>query len=704
MWRLLGFFSLFFLLFPLVVHGEALTIGNYVLESSTRVSRFDYEYVYKASVTNSGEDVVDVSASLVSGSPYITVVEGVLSFGNVASGTAIQSVDTFMVKHNRLGPFDENALVWNITSQPAVSLRANFNSSPPTGNAPLSVTFSPDIITTSAIEYYEWDLNGDGYFERRDTVGRNQSYYYSSPGDYYPALRIRDSRGNQDTQTLLLSIVNAPPIVTAQAQPSNGQVPLSVSFTVTASDNEGIASYEWDFEGDGVYDYSSASSGNVSHVYSAEGVFDPKLRVTDNLGVAALHSVPTTEVTAAPTGSPSVILYGNNVSQVSGNAPLQVVLSGSATDPQQLPFVQWEWDFDGDGSYDQATSTSSTSFSYSTAGVYFPRVRVQTSDGRSAEDTIEVLVKQNVSLSVSTDTIDPSLSETTTVTTSLSAATKAQINIEDKNGSLVRTLVPLVERGAGTYSDVWDGMDDSGAVVAEGEYRAVLLYEFNGKLERYDLGLTTGGAQYNPSRSRIVSSFSPFANTPMIVDIYLSRASEVDAFIGRFYTNTRLVTLLQRVPLGKGTHRITWNGENGEGELIQPPPGDMFLFGLWGYTLPNNAIYVRSGAHIAGLTVSPSIFDPTSAPGCDQANLSISSFSLSQPATIELVVTDVDAGTEVARFQYPGLAAGSASIAWDGKTNDGTLVAPGRYRLGLAAIDANGYKSLSVYVLQRVYY
>lgn len=625
---------------------QALTVGNYALVSSKRINLTTYEYVYKANISNAGEDVINVTASLTSNSSYISVVEGVLSFGSVSSGASIPSIDTFTVRHNRQGPFDVNALLWNISSQPAAPLLARFNAIPATGSAPLKVTFAPDIVTTMAINSYQWDLDGNGTFEYTDTVGRNYIYTYTTPGTYQAKLRITDSINRQDTQTVAVVVTNAPPVVTASAQPSNGQVPLSVNFAVSATDNEGIGKYEWDFQGDGVYDFSSTTTGNTSFVYTTVGTYYPKLRVTDKLGVYTDYSVPATEVQAAPLGSPTVTL---NANPASGNAPLPVNFSTTVNNTGGSSIVKYEIDFAGDGTYDfTSTTTGSASYTYSSAGTYFPRLRVTNAAGFSSVDSIQVSVKQNVSLSVSTDTIDTAVAGTSTIATTLGAATKASIIIEKRGGGVARTLVPVTQRNAGSYNDIWDGKDDSGAFVAEGDYYAVLLYEFEGVMQRYDLALTTGGTQYNPSRTTIASSFSPFANAPMVVDITLTRASEVDAFIGRFNVNTRLVTLLQRVPLGKGTHRVTWNGDSGEGKMIQPPAGDSFLFGLWGYTLPNNAIYVRSGAHITGLAVSPSIFDPTGVPGCNNANFSTSAFTLNKPATIELVVTDVAAGKEVA--------------------------------------------------------
>ncbi|MFA7062095.1 MAG: PKD domain-containing protein [Pedobacter sp.] len=744
---------------------EDLTIAsNYTLVSSKRVNLNEFDYIYRASMTNTGPAVINVSASVATSSTYIKILQPNLTFGNVPESSTVTSSNTFTVRHDRRGPFDTTKLIWSIQSTPAqvavpdvrgmlqvdaatalnsvrlvvgtitmeesatipagqvirqdpipgtivflntkinlfVSLgplKARFDAIPTSGNAPLKVTFSPNVITTSAINYYDWDLDGNGTFEIRDTVGRNQSYTYTMPGEYHPALKVTDSNNRTDTQTVTITAINTPPVVTASAQPSNGQVPLTVAFSASATDNEGIATYEWDFEGDGVYDLSSTTTGNASRTYTIVGTYTPRLRVTDKMGASTVYSVPATEVQAAPVGSPTITL---NANPSTGNAPLAISFSSTINNNGGSAIVKYEIDFNGDGTYDfTSTTTGSSSYSYTAAGTYFPRLRVTNAAGFSSTDSIQITVKQNVSLSVSTDTIDTAAGGTVTINTTLGAATNAGIIIEKRGGALARTLVPVGQRNAGTYNDIWDGKDDSGAFVAEGDYYAVLLYEFAGAMQRYDLALTTGGTQYNPPRSSIASSFSPFANSPMIVDITLAKASEVDAFIGRFNVNTRLVTLLQRVPLGKGTYRVTWNGDDGAGQMLQPPSGDSFLFGLWGYYLANNAIYVRSGAHVTGLSVSPSIFDPTGV----VTNLSTSTFTLNKSATIELVVTDMDAGKEVARLQYPGIQAGNpTSITWDGKGNDGILLAPGRYRLGLTAIDDSGYKSLTVYALQRVYY
>jgi hypothetical protein len=268
----------------------------------------------------------------------------------------------------------------------------------------------------------------------------------------------------------------------------------------------------------------------------------------------------------------------------------------------------------------------------------------------------------------------------------------------------VRTVLPLTDRAAGSYSDTWDGKDGSGQYVAEGIYKVVLLYDLNGVQQRLDLSTTTGGSEYNPPRTGIPSTFEPYNNRPLTIDFTLARASEVTAFMGSFNVNTRYVTFYTRQAFGRGTYRITWNGENAEGQIIKPAPGDAFLFGIFGYTLPNNGVFVRNGVQLSAMTSSPPIFDPTGlTPAATPIQCAVQ-FTLSLPATAELVIQDSITGAVVNRLQYPGLAAGINSVLWDGKTSDGRYAAPGTYRLGITAIQANGFRSLTSFVLQRVYY
>ena len=682
--------------------GADLTVGTYTMVSGTRVSVTDFEYVYRAQVTNSGPALRNVVGTVVSTAPTIVIVEGTLSFGDVPAGASVTSLDTFTFRVNRSQPFDPAKLVWTLSGTPAAPIQSDFTFSPAGGNAPINIRFTPTPTTTDAINRFDWDFNGDGVIDVTDTVGRDQVRTFSTPGTFNVSLKITDSQGRTDTRIKPVVIVNAPPAVTASASPTNGQVPLTVSFLASATDSDGVASFEWDFDGDGTYDRTIAStSGNTTFAYTTAGTFNPKVRVTDRLGVSSVVSVPSMEVRAAPPGSAQATL---SLSRTTGPAPLAVTLSATAANLLGRTVQSYQWDPDGNGTFDGTTTANSFAFTYPSAGTFYPRVRINLSDGSRAEDVKQVTVTSTVSMTLSTDTLDAQLAQTINISTVLSAATQASLVVETRSGTLVRTLFPLTARAAGTYSDSWDGKDQNGAYVPEGIYKVVLLYQLNGQLQRLDLSATTGGTEYNPPRTTLPSTFEPYNNAPLVIDFTLARASEVTAFMGSFNVDARYVTFYTRQPFGRGTYRITWNGDNADGQIIKPGPGDQFLFGIFGYTLPDNGVFVRNGVQLSAMTSSPPIFDPTGISATGAPNTCAVRFSLSLPATAEMVVQDAISGAVIARLQYPNLPAGTNTVLWDGKASDGRYAAPGTYRIGLTAIQANGFRSLSSFVLQRVYY
>jgi C1A family cysteine protease/PKD repeat protein len=93
------------------------------------------------------------------------------------------------------------------------------------------------------------------------------------------------------------------PVARIAATPASGNIPLTVSFDGSASqDPDGtIASYAWTF-GDG----GTASGSLCSHTYNSAGTFAATLTVTDNMGAQGVSSVSISvidpNVLNAPTG------------------------------------------------------------------------------------------------------------------------------------------------------------------------------------------------------------------------------------------------------------------------------------------------------------------------------------------------------------------------------------------------------------------
>lgn len=133
---------------------------------------------------------------------------------------------------------------------------------------------------------------------------------------------------------------NQSPTAAIAATPTNGPIPLTVSFDGTgSSDPEGKPlSYSWDLNGDGAF--GDATTATTSNTYTAGGVYHPSLRVTDDQGASDTASVTITAGSTAPT------------SVIDTPAPSRtwavgdtIGFSGHATDTQDgtLPASKLSW-------------------------------------------------------------------------------------------------------------------------------------------------------------------------------------------------------------------------------------------------------------------------------------------------------------------------------------------------------------------------
>ena len=69
----------------------------------------------------------------------------------------------------------------------------------------------------------------------------------------------------------------------------------TVQFSGAGTDDDGsIVKYEWDFDGDGVYEWSSNENGMTTFIYNNAGTYTAILRVTDNGGNTATDSLSVT--------------------------------------------------------------------------------------------------------------------------------------------------------------------------------------------------------------------------------------------------------------------------------------------------------------------------------------------------------------------------------------------------------------------------
>ena len=145
---------------------------------------------------------------------------------------------------------------------------------------------------------------------------------------------------NGEVHRITYTAANQAPNAVITANPTNGPVPLTVSFSGTgSSDPEGRPlSYSWDLNGDGTF--GDATGSAASYTYTTVGVYHPSLRVTDDQGANDTASVAVTAGNTAPSA-----VIDSPTSSVTWKVGDTINFAGHATDVQDgsLPASALRW-------------------------------------------------------------------------------------------------------------------------------------------------------------------------------------------------------------------------------------------------------------------------------------------------------------------------------------------------------------------------
>ena len=274
------------------------------------------------------------------------------------------------------------------------------------GIAPLIVNFdgSASSDADGTITDYEWDLDGDGLFnesgpELTAKGTTSAAFNYAAPGTYNTQLRVTDNDGFQDNASAEINVAaSQPPVAALSADFTSGNKPLNVTFNATASmDPDGtVTNYEWDFDGDGTYGEPGPEEDAVgdptplAYTYTEVGVFQAKVRVTDNDGGKDSETLPITV-----TNTPPVADLQANLTQ--GDAPFDVSFDASGSSDPGGTIMEFEWDFDNDGIFNEAGAEATAKsnptpapFTFSDPGIYSVSVKVTDDDDEQDTATLAI--------------------------------------------------------------------------------------------------------------------------------------------------------------------------------------------------------------------------------------------------------------------------------------------------------------------------
>jgi PKD repeat protein len=137
----------------------------------------------------------------------------------------------------------------------------------------------------NGISKIEWDLDGNGTFETNTGTTLSASRSYGSIGKRTVRMRVTDIYNASATASVDVLIHRAP-TAAFTAAPSPAFVGELVTFDgSSSSDDEGVAKYEWDLDGDGTFETNTAANPTATHTYAQPGNVTVRLRATDTRGV-----------------------------------------------------------------------------------------------------------------------------------------------------------------------------------------------------------------------------------------------------------------------------------------------------------------------------------------------------------------------------------------------------------------------------------
>jgi hypothetical protein len=155
------------------------------------------------------------------------------------------------------------------------------------------------VDSDGTVVAYLWESSIDGELSTDEDFSINDL----SIGHHTITFRVQDNDGawsdfstngeNGSVPGIQLWIYAVPVAIAGQDSTGTPGVPLQFSGAGTDEDGT-IAKYEWDFDGDGVFEWSSPENGRELNIYNNEGTYTATLRVTDNDGFTDTDTVEVT--------------------------------------------------------------------------------------------------------------------------------------------------------------------------------------------------------------------------------------------------------------------------------------------------------------------------------------------------------------------------------------------------------------------------
>jgi len=270
------------------------------------------------------------------------------------------------------------------------------------GFAPFSATFQPNITSGSL---YQWQFNylsgGDFIPDFTSESPSDVSFTYQREGNYVARVRIFNTSTGVPTDYDVPITVYPPPVPPTVSivgsDPRTVCVGVSTTYSATAVASPGlvIASYQWEFQGNGAADVTTLGgpTSSATFVYPARGTYTVKVTAVDSFGLAGFATFQV-QAFLPPTATVAPLIDGDTWAM----RGVGFGLKATATPDTGRSIVAYRWDSDGDGTVDKVQASSAASdtqtFTYPQGLVYLVKVTVVDDIGSTGTASVAVPVFQ----------------------------------------------------------------------------------------------------------------------------------------------------------------------------------------------------------------------------------------------------------------------------------------------------------------------
>ncbi len=440
---------------------------------------------------------------------------------------------------------------------------------------------------------------------------------------------------------------------------------------------------------------------NGTAVLQPDGLYTLSVEVSIGKGPVLAKSTAATLDNALPSAAIATPAANAVLSNVHANGSTVVATTGTAAD---LNMLSWTMQM-GTGLTPPSWSTIATGttpvsgalfHSWETvnlSGTYSLRLLVSDKAGNAAS-TITPVSVGHFKVTQSAYQFNGSIDGTITYTSTVPFPVTESIVIRNLAGTVVRNLVTSAARNAGTFNDVFNGLNNLGELLPDGPYFYTATVTAGASTFTWDLSnvMRNDGSGFNDNLG--VQAYDPFDNKPMKFNYNFNLPGRVSvattitpgSVIGECLTPTAsFFCPAVEVWQESGPQSFTWWGldHTGSYRTIRS-----VAIVTTTNKFPKNAVVLfGTRPKLTNVKVTPPVFGP--AAGLQAIEFDLTTFK-TNPADISIAIVNLESKSTLRTLTIAAKPPGHGLVQWDGRAYNGMLVAPGRYAIEVTATDPIG--------------